>query len=147
MLDAEVQVSLPALQTNCLLGIFELPHEIGGAWLSVQTLDGCKSVGEQGFELLRICVLWYSWPCELQSNDTPTGLLLSYCRCRSSSPLSLIACLHRNKVGRSICHIFNVERYVGWSCVLNCFMLSSLLCFPALCQSAIPTFLMFFLVL
>ena len=40
-----------------------------------------------------------------------------------------------------------MERYVGWSCVLNCFMLSSLLCFPALCQSAIPTFLMFFLVL
>ena len=24
-------------------------------------------------------------------------------------------------------HIFNVERYVGWGCVLNCFMLSPLM--------------------
>jgi len=31
------------------------------------------------------------------------------------------------------------ERYVGWSCVLNCFMLSSLPCFYAICWSAIPT--------
>ena len=32
-------------------------------------------------------------------------------------------------------HIFNVERYVRWGCILNCFMLSSLPCF----WSAIPT--------
>ena len=31
------------------------------------------------------------------------------------------------------------RRYVGWSCVLNCFMLSSLPCFYAFCWSAIPT--------
>jgi len=31
------------------------------------------------------------------------------------------------------------QRYVGWSCVLDCFMLSSLLCLYAFCWSAIPT--------
>ena len=36
-------------------------------------------------------------------------------------------------------HIFNVERYVGWCCILNCFMLSSLPCFHAFCWSAILT--------
>jgi len=36
-------------------------------------------------------------------------------------------------------HTFNMERYVGWGCILNCFMLSSLFCFPAFCWSAIPT--------
>ena len=45
--------------------------------------------------------------------------------------------------------IFHVERYVGWGCILNCFMLSSLPCFCAFCWSAIPihlvTFLMFFI--
>ena len=35
--------------------------------------------------------------------------------------------------------IFNVERYVGWGCMLNCFMLSSLPFFYAFCWSAIPT--------
>jgi len=30
-------------------------------------------------------------------------------------------------------HICNVERCVGWSCILNCFMLSSLPCFYAFC--------------
>ena len=29
--------------------------------------------------------------------------------------------------------IYNVERYVGWGCILNCFMLSSLPCFYAFC--------------
>ena len=38
---------------------------------------------------------------------------------------------------RPIC--FPHERYVGWSCVLNCFMLSSLPCFYAFCWSTIPT--------
>jgi len=32
-----------------------------------------------------------------------------------------------------------VERYVGWGCMLNCYMLSSLPCFYAFCWSAIPT--------
>ena len=36
-------------------------------------------------------------------------------------------------------HIFPHQRYVGWSGVLNCFMLSSLPCFYAFCWSAIPT--------
>ena len=31
------------------------------------------------------------------------------------------------------------KRYVGWGCILNCFMLSSLPCFYAFCWSAIPT--------
>jgi len=48
-------------------------------------------------------------------------------------------------------HIFNVERYVGWCCILNCFMLSSLHCFYAFCWSAISTsrytFLTFFFIL
>ena len=42
--------------------------------------------------------------------------------------------------------IFDVGRYVGWGCILNCFMLSSLPCFYAFCWSAIPTFLMFFFI-
>ena len=33
----------------------------------------------------------------------------------------------------------NVERYVGWGCILNCFRLSSLPCFYPFCWSAIPT--------
>ena len=33
----------------------------------------------------------------------------------------------------------HVGRYVGWGCILNCFMLSSLPCFYAFCWSAIPT--------
>jgi len=40
-------------------------------------------------------------------------------------------------------HIFNLKRYVGWGCILNCFMLLSLPCFPAFCCSAIPTFIFF----
>jgi len=36
-------------------------------------------------------------------------------------------------------HIFPHQRYVRWSCVLNCFMLSSLPCFYAFCWSAIHT--------
>ena len=36
-------------------------------------------------------------------------------------------------------HIFPHQRYVGGSCALNCFMLSSLPCFYAFCWSAIPT--------
>ena len=36
-------------------------------------------------------------------------------------------------------HILPHQRYVGWSCVLNCFMLSSLPCFNIFCWSAIPT--------
>ena len=28
---------------------------------------------------------------------------------------------------------FDVERYVGWGCILNCFVLSSLPCFYAIC--------------
>ena len=36
-------------------------------------------------------------------------------------------------------HIFPHQRYVGWSCVLNCFMLSSLPYFYAFCWSVIPT--------
>jgi len=35
--------------------------------------------------------------------------------------------------------IFDVERYVGWCCILNSFMLLSLPCFYAFCWSAIPT--------
>ena len=34
---------------------------------------------------------------------------------------------------------FNVKIYRGWGCIVNCFMLSSLPCFYALCWSAIPT--------
>ena len=30
-------------------------------------------------------------------------------------------------------HISNMERYAGWCCILNCFMLSSLPCFYAFC--------------
>jgi len=36
-------------------------------------------------------------------------------------------------------HQTDVERYVGWGCILNCFKLSSLPCFYAFCWSAIPT--------
>jgi len=44
-----------------------------------------------------------------------------------------------SSVHNSNLHIFDVERYVGWGCILNCFMLSSLPCFYAVCWSAIPT--------
>ena len=46
---------------------------------------------------------------------------------------------HTSSVHNSTLHIFNVERYVGWGCILNCYMLSSLPCFYAFCCSAIPT--------
>ena len=42
----------------------------------------------------------------------------------------------------------NVERYVGWGCILNCFMLSSLSCFYAfadLLSLHLVTFLMSFI--
>jgi len=44
--------------------------------------------------------------------------------------------------------IFNVERYVGWGCILNCFTLSSLPCsmlFADLLSLHLVTFLMFFI--
>ena len=44
-------------------------------------------------------------------------------------------------------HILNVERYVGWGCVLNCFMLSPLPGFPAFADLLSPylvTILMLF---
>jgi len=44
---------------------------------------------------------------------------------------------------------FDVERYVGWGCILNCFMLSSLPCFYAafadLLSLHLVTFLLFFI--
>jgi len=39
----------------------------------------------------------------------------------------------QQKVYNPTLHIFNVERYVGWGCILNCFMLSSLPCLYAFC--------------
>ena len=36
---------------------------------------------------------------------------------------------------------FNAERYVGWVCILNCFILP---CFPDLLSLHLITFLMFF---
>ena len=47
--------------------------------------------------------------------------------------------LQYSSVHNSTQHIFDVERYVGWCCILNCFMLSPLPCFYAFCCSAIPT--------
>ena len=44
-------------------------------------------------------------------------------------------CMHAHKYPMYL----NVERYVGWGCTRNCFMLSSLPCFYAFCWSAIPT--------
>ena len=43
----------------------------------------------------------------------------------------------RKRNNHRICR--ELERYVGWGCILNCFMLSSLPCFYAFCWSAIPT--------
>ena len=36
-------------------------------------------------------------------------------------------------------YLSTVKRYVGWGCIPNCFVLSSLPCFYAFCWSAIPT--------
>jgi len=47
--------------------------------------------------------------------------------------------LCQGSVHNSTLHIFDVKRYVGWGCILNCFMLSSLPCFYAFCWSATPT--------
>ena len=44
-----------------------------------------------------------------------------------------------SSVHNTTLHIFNVERYVGWGCILNCFLLSSLPCVYAFCWSTIPT--------
>jgi len=35
-------------------------------------------------------------------------------------------------------YMYYVRRYVGWGCMLNCLMLSSLLCFPAFLQFQYP---------
>jgi len=45
---------------------------------------------------------------------------------------------YNSSVHNSTLYIFGVERYIGWGCILNCFMLSSLPCFYAFCWSAIP---------
>jgi len=53
-----------------------------------------------------------------------------------------------SSVHNSNLHIFDVERYVGWGCILNCFMLSSLPCFYAVCSLLslhLVTFLMIFI--
>ena len=52
-----------------------------------------------------------------------------------------------SSVHNSTIHIFDVERYVGWGCILNCFMLSSLPCsmlFADLLSLHLVTFLIFF---
>ena len=48
---------------------------------------------------------------------------------------------HRNNVGKiaTLQYTDPPYRYVGWSCIVNVFVLSSLPCFPAFCWSAIPT--------
>jgi len=59
-------------------------------------------------------------------------------------------CRDNRSVHNSTLHIFNVERYVGWGCVLNCFMLSSLPClyaFADLLSVHLITFLMFLFIL
>ena len=55
-----------------------------------------------------------------------------------------------SSVHSSTLHIFNVERYVGWGCILNCFMLSPYLLsmlFADLLSLHLVTFLMFFFIL
>jgi len=44
-------------------------------------------------------------------------------------------------VHNSTLHIFNVERYVGWGCIPNCFILSSLPCFYAFADLHLVIFL------
>jgi len=68
---------------------------------------------------------------------------------QKASPLalSIIAVKRRNSVIKSFKRTgsinkfeeSDVERYVGWGCILNCFMLSSLPCFYVFYWSAIPT--------
>ena len=41
--------------------------------------------------------------------------------------------------GSQICWSSTLKICTGWNCVLNCYMLSSLPCFPAFCWSATPT--------
>ena len=58
--------------------------------------------------------------------------------------------LYDSSVHNSTLHLFDVERYVGWGCILNCFMLSSLPCFYAfadLLSLHLVTFLMFLFLL
>ena len=53
-----------------------------------------------------------------------------------------------SSVHNSTLHIFDVERYVEWGCILNCFMLSSLpfsMLFGDLLSLHLVTFLMFFI--
>ena len=57
--------------------------------------------------------------------------------CRDSADTQYI--LIQTNFPKSPKQLFDVERYVGWGCILNCFMLSSLPCFYAFCWSAIPT--------
>ena len=76
------------------------------------------------------------------------SLTYSGCICRGHKRFWLvdwydIAHTKIDGVNFSLPHI----RWVWWSCVLNCYMLSSLPCFCAFCWSAIPTFLMFFIFL
>ena len=63
---------------------------------------------------------------------------------KHSTGLSFQCAIARLKNIKNVTRCRNSERYVGWSCVLNCFMVSPLLSF---CWSAIPTsltFLIFF---
>ena len=60
------------------------------------------------------------------------------------SPKTISVPIHGGRHGSSTIAVtipdhFNVERYVGWSCILNCSMLSSLPFFYAFCWFAIPT--------
>ena len=74
---------------------------------------------------------WYCQP----SNDSKQALFKKY------QPMykARIKNIKNSSVHNSTLHIFNVERYVGWGCILNCLMLSSLPCFYAFYWYAIPT--------
>jgi len=80
---------------------------------------------------------------KLNNNNKRINSIKNVTRCRDSSS----AKAYKQGRGDSIkqfsiqptLHIFPHQRYVGWSCVLNSFVLSSLPCFCAVCWSAIPT--------
>ena len=75
-----------------------------------------------------------NWSCD--KNLQPDWCAASRTRLKTSVNASTRPFPPRAEVGWPTRLIFNVERYVGWGCILNCFMLLSVPCFNAFCWSA-----------
>jgi len=130
---SSTQVAVPVyctlLCTSC--NMYEFPSN---PYLSTNSLDFYSFIVWAVLHTFALSMFSY-WPPKLGCHCNLLSSVAVY-----MVPLILTICpINTSQLDNPTLHIFPHQWYVGWSCVLNCFMLSSLPCFYAFSWSAIPT--------